>query len=71
MKAKAEKLALALGMMVIATSCTTTSNSSNPTQSSQKATEVTNSVTVATIKIEWVSVRNIDDKIYLKTPFFY
>ncbi len=52
MKAKAEKLALALGMMVIATSCTTTSNSSNPTQSSQKATEVTNSVTVATIKID-------------------
>ncbi|WYL92894.1 MAG: PstS family phosphate ABC transporter substrate-binding protein [Gloeotrichia echinulata IR180] len=52
MKAKAKKLALALGMMVIATSCTTTSNSSNPTESSQKATEVANSVTVAKIKID-------------------
>ncbi|MBH8553434.1 PstS family phosphate ABC transporter substrate-binding protein [Nostocaceae cyanobacterium CENA357] len=52
MNAIAKKLALALGMLALATSCTTTSDSSTQTQRSPKVTEVTDSAKVTTIKID-------------------
>ncbi|MFH7027383.1 MAG: PstS family phosphate ABC transporter substrate-binding protein [Heteroscytonema crispum UTEX LB 1556] len=53
MNATVTKLAFTLGMLALATSCTTTSNTSGETQQPQKVTEVTNSQTVASaIKID-------------------
>ena len=52
MNATANKLALALGMVALVSGCTATSDSSNQTQSAQPAKEVSNSRTVATIKID-------------------
>lgn len=53
MNAKSIKLALALGMLAITSSCSTaTSNSSAQSQQQQKGTLVSNSETVATVKID-------------------
>ncbi|WP_017651954.1 PstS family phosphate ABC transporter substrate-binding protein [Fortiea contorta] len=53
MNAVATKLALALGMLALVSSCTSnTSNSSNPTQQTQTATEVADSPKVAAIRID-------------------
>ncbi|AFY31491.1 PstS family phosphate ABC transporter substrate-binding protein [Calothrix sp. PCC 7507] len=52
MNAVATQLALALGMFALVSSCTSTSNSSDQTQQSQKAAEVADSGKVAAIKID-------------------
>jgi len=52
MKAVARKLALAVGILAFATSCTATSNSSTQTQRSPKVTQVSDSTKVRTIMID-------------------
>jgi phosphate transport system substrate-binding protein len=52
MKATAKKLALAVGMLTLATSCATPSNISDKTQQSANVTEVNNSEKVSRIKID-------------------
>lgn len=52
MKATAKKLALAIGILALVSSCAGTSNSDNQTQTPQTATSVSNSVTVEKIKID-------------------
>ena len=52
MNAMAKKLALLFGVLAFASSCTATPNSSIETQQSPKLTQVTDSTTVATIKID-------------------
>ncbi|MBW4564717.1 MAG: PstS family phosphate ABC transporter substrate-binding protein [Mojavia pulchra JT2-VF2] len=52
MQAKAKKLALALGICALASSCSTTSNIDNQTQSQQKVSQVSNPQTIARIKID-------------------
>ncbi|WP_193198093.1 PstS family phosphate ABC transporter substrate-binding protein [Nostoc sp. MG11] len=52
MKAIPKKLALAVGILAFATSCTATSDSSTQTQPSSKVTQVTDSAKVTTIKID-------------------
>ncbi|WP_026736168.1 PstS family phosphate ABC transporter substrate-binding protein [Fischerella sp. PCC 9605] len=47
-----KKLALVLGILVLATSCTAQSNTSTQTPQSQKATEVSSSQTVATVTVD-------------------
>ncbi|MBD2441035.1 PstS family phosphate ABC transporter substrate-binding protein [Nostoc sp. FACHB-110] len=52
MNATAKKLALAFGMLVLVTSCATTSNTSTQTQQSVNVTQVSNSEKVSGIKID-------------------
>ncbi|AUT02598.1 ABC transporter substrate-binding protein [Nostoc sp. CENA543] len=52
MNAVATKLALAFGILAVASSCTATSNSSTQTQQSPVVTEVTNSEQVAKVTID-------------------
>lgn len=52
MNAVAKKLALALGMLVVSTSCTATSDSSSQTQQLLKTTEVANSEKIAKVTVD-------------------
>lgn len=52
MNALAKKLALALGILAVASSCTATSNSSTQTQQSSQVTQVTNSKQVAKVTVD-------------------
>ncbi|PMB51250.1 ABC transporter substrate-binding protein [Fischerella thermalis CCMEE 5201] len=52
MSATGEKLAIALGMLVLATSCTTKYNTSTQSSPSANVTEVTSSQTVAAVTID-------------------
>ncbi|MDM9385544.1 PstS family phosphate ABC transporter substrate-binding protein [Chlorogloeopsis sp. ULAP01] len=52
MSAAPKKLALALGVLVLATNCATNSNTSTQTQQPQKVTEVSNAETVKTVNVD-------------------
>ncbi|MTJ10872.1 PstS family phosphate ABC transporter substrate-binding protein [Anabaena sp. UHCC 0204] len=72
MKKTANKLVLTLGMLVLTTSCTATSNSGDNVQQPNKATKVTNSTTETLIKVDGSStvypITQAVVKAYLANP---